>query len=309
MRWGRLIGGLGVLGIIGAGVFWVLTAPTVLEASSIRADYKPNTANGEVLFTIGGCSSCHISTGQKDRLRLGGGLALGSPFGTFRAPNISPDPEHGIGAWSELEFANAFLLGVGNQGEHLYPAFPYPSYSKASVEDARDLFAYLKTLPPVTAPSQPHDLPFPFTLRRLLGGWKVLFFDREPLLPDPTRNEIWNRGRFLVEGPGHCAECHSPRNMLGAIQQDKRFSGGADPEGKGWVPNITQHEDGIAPWSEADITELLTTGFTPEFDAVGGSMAEVIENTKRLPDADRAAMAVYLKSLPPRPGKPPQKAP
>lgn len=300
MRWRRLFLGLGGSALVGAGAFWIVTAPAPLPALVIATDYKPDIAKGELLFNIGGCASCHKSVGQKDPLRLGGGLGLASPFGTFRAPNISPDAGQGIGGWSELDFVNALLVGVGRRGEHLYPAFPYTSYATLSVEDARDLFAYLKTLPPAPDISKPHELPFPFSWRRPVGGWKWLFFKREPFAPDPSQASLWNRGRFLVEGPGHCAECHSPRNSLGAIRAGARFSGGHDLETGGWVPNLTPHESGLAAWSEAEIAEFLKTGFTPDFDAAGGSMAEVIENTKRLTDADRAAMAHYLKSLPPR---------
>jgi mono/diheme cytochrome c family protein len=304
----RGIGALAVLAVLGFAVFWLVTAPSTLPAKALAADYKPDIANGETLFTIGGCVSCHKTPGQDDRLYLGGGLGLASPFGTFYAPNISPDPQHGLGRWSELDFVDAILRGVGPEGQHLYPALPYTSYQRMSVKDARDLFAYLKTLQPVAEPSKAHDIPFPFNIRRLLGGWKFLYLDEKPFVPDPSKSAAWNRGAYLVEGPGHCAECHSPRNALGAIVADRRFSGGPDPEGKGFVPNITPSEDGIKAWSEADIAEFLKSGLTPSFDSAGGSMAEVIQNTSRLSDADRAAIATYLVSLPPLPGKAPKKA-
>jgi len=295
------------LGIVGLAVFWVVTIPSTLQASVLVADYKPDLANGETIFTIGGCVSCHKTEGQDDRLKLGGGHKLQSPFGAFYAPNISPDPKEGIGAWSELEFANAMLRGVGREGEHLFPSLPYGSYQHMKVSDIRDLYAYLKTLPAVQDVSKPHEIPFPFNIRRLLGGWKLLFIDQKPFVPDPTKSEAWNRGAYLVEGPGHCAECHSPRNPIGGINSEARFSGAASPEGDGWVPNITQHPDGIADWDDQAIAELLKTGFTPNFDAVGSSMAAVIKNTSRLSDADRAAMATYIKSLPAIPGKAPPK--
>ena len=227
------------------------------------AGYQPNLANGETIFTAGGCVSCHKTPGSADRLELGGGLGLVSPFGTFYAPNISPDRDHGIGQWSELTFVNALLRGVGKDGEHLYPALPYTSYHNISVADARDVFAYIGTLPGVEEPSRRHDVPFPFSIRRALGGWKFLFFDDKPFTPDPSKSPQWNRGAYLVEGPGHCAECHSPRNVLGAIKPAERFAGGPEPEGKGWVPNITPHADGISAWSEADIAEFLKSGLTP----------------------------------------------
>jgi mono/diheme cytochrome c family protein len=296
-----------VLAVLGLAVFWLVTMPSTIPASALTADYKPSLANGETMFNIGGCAACHMSAGQKDRHVLGGGMALASPFGTFYAPNISPDAAHGIGGWSENDFVNALLRGVGPGGEHLYPALPYTSYQRMTVNDARDLFAFLKTVPASAADSKPHQIAFPFNIRRLLGGWKFLYLDGKPFTPDPSKSAVWNRGAYLVEGPGHCAECHSPRDALGGIKPDQRFAGGPDLEGKGWVPNITPHADGIASWKKQDMADFLKSGLTPEFDSVGGSMAEVIQNTSRLTDADRAAMAEYLVSLPPRAGKAPPK--
>jgi mono/diheme cytochrome c family protein len=259
------------------------------------------------MFAIGGCASCHATPGQDDKTRLGGGLALPSPFGVFKVPNISSHETVGIGRWSERDFANAMLKGTGPAGEHLYPAFPYTSYQRMRLDDVRDLFAYLKTLPAVATPSAPHELPFPFNQRRGLGLWKLLYLDGRPFAPDPGKSAELNRGAYLVEGPGHCAECHSPRTILGGIDETRRFAGAPNPDGKGWVPNITPHADGLAAWSEKDIAYLLESGFTPELDSVGSNMAEVVANTAKLSPADRAAMAAYLKSLPPRPGKAPAK--
>jgi mono/diheme cytochrome c family protein len=176
-----------------------------------------------------------------------------------------------------------------------------------ALDDVRDLYAYMRTLPADPTPSAPHQLSFPFNIRRAVGGWKLLFLDGKPFKPDPARDAALNRGAYLVEGPGHCAECHSARNLLGGIIEAERYAGGRDPTGKSWVPNITPHEGGLAKWSLKDIEYLLETGFTPESDAVGSTMADVIPNTSRLPPADRAAMAAYLKSLPPRPGSRPAK--
>ena len=184
------------------------------------------------------------------------------------------------------------------QGQHYYPSFPYTSYRLMPPKALADLFAYIRTLAPVEGRAPPHELGFPFNIRRVVGGWKLLFFEGAPFRPDPSKSEEWNRGAYLVNGPGHCAECHSNRNALGAIVQATRFAGGPDPEGKGWVPNITQAENGLAKWSKAEIAELLKTGFTPSFDSVGGTMAAVVRNTAQLPEADRLAMAEYLKSLP-----------
>lgn len=293
------------LAVLGGVAFYVLTIPSVLPETALPSR-TADLANGETLFNAGGCASCHATPGQDDRTRLGGGLALRTAFGTFRTPNISPHPERGIGGWTELEFANAMLRGVGRNGEHLYPSFPYTSYQRMRLDDVRDLFAFLRTLPPDATPSAPHELPFPFGIRRGLGLWKLLYLDGRTFVPDPAREAALNRGAYLVEGPGHCAECHSPRDALGGIPADRRFSGGPDPEGKGRVPNITPHADGLASWSANDMAYLLESGFTPEFDSVGSRMADVVTNTSKLSTADRAAMAAYLKSLPPRPGAQPK---
>lgn len=299
-----LIAAAGILAI-GFAAFWIITAPASVPASALPPR-TPDLENGKVMFYAGGCASCHASTGQRDATRLGGGLALESRFGTFYAPNISPDRDDGIGRWNEADFITALWKGTSPQGQHYYPAFPYTSYQRIALDDARDLFAYLRTLPAVAGKAPPHQVPFPLNWRRLLGGWKFLFLDGQPFRPDPSKSAQWNRGAYLVNGPGHCAECHSPRNLLGGIEAGMRFAGGPDIEGKGWVPNITQK--GLADYSEKDIAYLLETGQTPDGDSVGGAMTAVIRNTSQLPAADREAMAVYLKSLAPVDGPPrPQK--
>jgi mono/diheme cytochrome c family protein len=283
--------------------YWWLTAPSALALPArTRA---PDLANGQELFNTGGCSSCHAVPNQPDRLRLGGGLPLGSPFGTFYAPNISPDPTDGIGRWSESDFVNAVMRGISPEGTHYFPAFPYTSYHIADVDDVRDIFAYLKTLPSVQGKAPDHDVPFPFSIRRNVGIWKLLFMDRKPFAPDASRSPQWNRGAYLVNGFGHCAECHSPRNVLGGIVTSQRFAGGPNPDGEGWVPNITQK--GIGSWSEKDIADFLETGDMPEGDSASGAMRPVIKNTALLKPEDRAAMAAYLKSLPPVDGPTPPK--
>ena len=269
--------------------------------------YAPNLANGLTAFNAGGCSSCHAVPGQPDRLTLGGGLAIPSPFGTFYAPNISPDPVDGIGRWTEADFVSAVTRGISPTGFHYFPAFPYTSYQHAKVEDVRDIFAYLKTLSPVAGKVRDHDVPFPFNVRRNIGIWKLMFMDGKPLMPDPARSPSWNRGAYLVNSLGHCAECHSPRNLLGGIIAAQRFAGGPNPEGEGWVPNITQK--GPSEWSDKDIAYFLETGQTPDGDTAGGAMVRVIKNTSQLAPEDRAAIAEYIKSLPPVEGPPrPKKA-
>src|SRR6266566_4788019 len=302
----RIFLGLGLAAAAAFGVFWWLTAPPVILAVT-EPLHKPDPANGLTTFNAGGCSSCHAVPGQPDRLRLGGGLAVPSPFGTFYVPNISPDPVDGIGRWTEAEFVNAVTRGISPSGFHYFPAFPYTSYQHAKVGDVRDIFAYLKTLAPVPGKVRDHDVPFPFNVRRNLGIWKLLFMDGKPFMPDAARSAQWNRGAYLVNSLGHCAECHSSRNLLGGIIADKRFAGGPNPEGEGWVPNITQK--GLEEWSTKDIEYFLETGQLPDGDSAGGAMARVIKNTSQLSPEDRAAMAQYLKSLPPVEGPPrPKKA-
>jgi mono/diheme cytochrome c family protein len=276
--------------------FWLLTIPETVPAS-VLAPHTPDLANGKIMFHAGGCASCHAVPKQEDKTRLGGRLALGSPFGTFYVPNISSDRTDGIGAWTEAQFVTAMVKGTSPTGEHLFPAFPYTSYQRMSLGDIRDLFAYLKTLPAATGKVRDHALPFPFNIRRTLGLWKLLFLDGRPFAPDPSQTAEWNRGAYLINAPGHCVECHSPRNMLGAIKRNQRFTGGPSPDGQGGVPNITQQK--LKNWTVKDIADTLTTGMTPDADFVGGSMAEVVRNAAQLSEADREAMATYIKALPP----------
>jgi len=301
------------------GVFWILTKPETVTASALPP-YTPNIDNGRMMFNVGGCASCHAVPNKDpdkvDRTRLGGGLALNSPFGTFYAPNISPDTNDGIGRWSEANFVAALWKGTAPDGSNLYPAFPYTSYHLMALADVRDLFAYLKTLPPISGKIRGHDLSFPFNVRFLIGGWKLLFLQGGMYQPDTSKSAQWNRGAYLVNGPGHCAECHSPRNALGAIIESERFAGGPSPDGNGWVPNITpaglgKSVLGNVEWAEKDIASFLGDGMNPVGDVAGGAMTEVIRNTSLLGPEDRAAMANYIASLPPRQGPtpPPKKNP
>jgi len=303
----RIILAVVLAGAAAFGVYWWLTATPSALVVITEAAYTPDLANGQTTFNAGGCSSCHAVPGQPDRLKLGGGLALASPFGTFYVPNISPDPTDGIGRWTEAQFVTAVTKGVSPSGTHYFPAFPYTTYAHARVSDIRDLFAYLKTLAPVPGKVRDHDVPFPFDVRRNIGIWKWLFMDARPFMPDTARPAQWNRGAYLVNSLGHCAECHSPRNFLGGIVAAQRFAGGPDPDGKGWVPNITQK--GISDWSEKDIAYFLESGQTPDGDSAGGLMVSVIRNISQLSEADRNAIATYIKSLPPVDGPPkPKKA-
>jgi mono/diheme cytochrome c family protein len=293
-----------ILGLIGLGVFWFITIPQTVAAALPQR--TADLANGKTIFYAGGCVSCHAVPGADDKTRLGGGFGLKSPFGTFYVPNISPDPTDGIGRWTEAQFVTAMQRGTSPDGQHYYPAFPYASYAHMRLDDVRDVFAFLKTLPPVTGRVRDHDLPFPFNIRRTVGVWKFLFFDDTPFTPDASQTAQWNRGAYLVNAPGHCAECHSSRNILGGIIASQRFAGGPNPEGDGWVPNITQK--GLADWKASDIAYMLETGQTPDGDSVGSTMTAVTRNTEHLSNEDRAAIAAYIKSLPPVEGpKKPEK--
>jgi len=296
-----LIWGLVAVAVVGAVVL-VLIAPHRLGAAALAAGYKPDLVNGEAMFTAGNCSACHATPGQADRKVLGGGLKLVSPFGTFHAPNISPDKDHGIGGWSELAFVNAMKRGVDDEGQHLYPAFPYASYSLMRTNDVRDLFAYIKTLPAQATPSQPHELKFPFSIRMAVGFWKLLYFHPKEFQPDPKQSAEWNRGRYLAEGPAHCSECHTPRNALGGMQTDQLYAGSPNLEAKGrFAVNITPSKDGIGDWTAQDIADLLKTGTDKCFNEPTG-MAGVFPSTEHMSDADLAAIGAYIHALPPKSG-------
>ena len=310
-----VIGGLFMLA--GLVAFWGLTVPATVPASALPA-YTPNIANGRTMFDAGGCASCHAVPNKDpdkvDPTRLGGGLALPCPFGTFYAPNISPDPKDGIGRWTEADFVSALWDGTAPGGRHLYPAFPYTSFRHMELSDVRDLFAYLKTLPPVPGKVRGPDLSFPFDIRRMVGIWNLLFLHGGPFVPDPSKSAQYNRGAYLVNGPGHCAECHSPRNFLGAIIESERFAGGPTPDGKDWVPNITPAglrggDNAKHPWTQRDIAGFLSDGMTPDGDFAGGAMSDVIRNTSKLSEDDRAAIAAYIAALPPVQGPSPPKKP
>jgi mono/diheme cytochrome c family protein len=291
----RAIAALVGLAVLGLAVFWVVTRPTVLDATEIAA-LTPDPVRGEYVFRAAGCASCHAAEGATgaELLKLGGGKAFASPFGTFYAPNISPDPQNGIGGWQPIDVVNALKNGVGPTGRHLFPALPYPAYTRMQLADAVSLAAYLATLPAVDTPSRPHGVSFPFNIRRSLGGWKFLFLDRDWVVPSvPLEAET---GRYIAEALAHCGECHTPRNALGGLKTSAWLGGAPNPAGKGRIPNITP---GKLTWSEAELVTFFQSGFTPEFDSAGGAMAEVIAGLATLPEADLLSRAAYLKSVPP----------
>ncbi|GEO84293.1 MULTISPECIES: c-type cytochrome [Alphaproteobacteria] len=299
-KWLKGLGALAVLGMVGGAAFLIVTAPDRQDPSVWANLGEPDLENGRRIFFAGGCSSCHAAAKSEGeaRLVLSGGAPLQSPFGTFHAPNISSSPTAGIGAWTLGEFGDALTRGVGRDGEHLYPSFPYNSYGRMAPKDVNDLFGFLKTLPASEAVAPAHELPFPFDIRLLLGGWKFLYFNEQPRVTIAAAADTVKRGQYLVEGPGHCGECHTPRDALGGFQSGKWLAGGPNPEGEGQIPNITPGSKSIGSWSQGDIVSYLETGFTPEFDSVGGSMVEVQKNMAELPAEDREAIAAYLKAIP-----------
>ena len=292
-----------VLAIAGFGVFWFISAPQRVVAATDAAFNAPGDAErGKTIFFAGGCASCHATPQQADRLRLGGGLEMKSPFGSFYAPNISPHPRDGVGNWTNADLANAMMRGVSPDGAHYYPAFPYTSYAGMQADDARHLMAYIRTLQPVEGRARDNALGFPFNIRRTLGVWKWMFFDTAQVKSDPARSASWNRGQYLTEALGHCAECHSPRNALGGLVAAQRYAGGPEAHGPGWVPNITPRA--LKDWTRGEWVQLLQMGLTAEGDSVGGSMGSVVKNIAELSKTDAEAMADYLMTLPARESPP-----
>jgi len=281
-------------------------AAATLAAPSAGAS-EPDVQNGRYMYFAGGCASCHAAPASEkcddqdydDELRPIGGRCLKTEFGTFHVPNITMDDETGLGGWTDEDFVRAMREGTSPEGENYYPAFPYSSYQRMKREDVLDLWAFIKTLPTESRSVPDHDLSFPYNIRSGLSVWKGIYLDGETFQPDPSQSDAVNRGAYLVTGPGHCGECHTPRDGLGGKIDEKHLAGAPDAEGEGFVPNVTPHETGIGSWSESDIVFALETGFLPNGDVMGGSMAAVQKNTSKLTAADREAMAAYLRSVEP----------
>jgi mono/diheme cytochrome c family protein len=274
--------------------FWL----GALVATAASAADPELVTKGQQVFNIGGCTNCHTA---KSGELLAGGDPLESPFGAFHPPNITPDPKTGIGGWNDEQFIRAMREGISPDGAPYYPSFPYTSYTHMSDEDLRALKAYLDSVPPIEKASPDHDLGFPFNQRWGMHLWQLVFFSPGRYVSDPSQDASWNRGAYLVRGPGHCAECHVPRNFAGALQWDEGFTGNdfGGPQVRG--PNITSDpQRGIGSWSEGDLRTALTIGMIPEGDFVGGEMAKIVANgTSKLPEEDLQAVVTYLRSLPP----------
>jgi mono/diheme cytochrome c family protein len=291
--------------VAGAGAAEMAMPEAGTAAAGSRAEpasaaaRAPNRAveRGRYLFHAALCAGCHTADDGKP---LAGGRPIESPFGTFWSSNITPDPEHGIGGWTDEDFVRALSEGVSPAGKHYYPAFPYTSFTRLTREDMLALKAYLDSVEPVAEPNRPHDLVWFAGWRWPLGIWKALFFEPGTMQPDPGRSASWNRGAYLSEAAAHCAECHSPRNLLGAIETDAGYAGAEDGFGGGGTPNITpDKETGIGTWTPDMLAFYLEIGMDPDGDFAGGAMAHVIDvGTGKLTPADRAAIAEYILSLP-----------
>ena len=276
----------------------LLAFTTGFHGGAVAQD-KGDAGRGAYVLRLAGCATCH--TAPKGGKFLAGGRELKSPFGSFFPPNITPDPETGIGNWSDEDFVRALREGKSPNGKPYYPAFPYTSYTSMTAQDMLDLKAYLGSIEPVRNDVPDHNLGFPFSVRAGMYVWRALFFDTGPQYSaDPTQSEAWNRGAYIVNGPGHCNECHTPRNILGAMQRDRALSGNPKGPDNKPVPNITGHARlGIKDWSTDDVVSFLQIGLKPDGDFAGGAMTDVIEDaTGKLTEADVTAIATYLKSLP-----------
>ncbi len=268
------------------------------SAGSAPAQDQGAAARGAYLFAAADCTSCHTDA-KNHGAPLAGGRALATPFGTFYAPNITPDATTGIGDWSLADFTRALHEGKGRDGEYLFPVFPYTSFTFMADQDIADIYAFLMTQKPVAQRAKRHEVKFPFEYRQLLWFWRTLYFSPGPLAPVAGKDAEWNRGRYLAEAVVHCEECHTPRNFLGGLDQGHAFAGNPDGPDQQKAPDITPDpETGIGKWSLDDIIGVLKNGITPDGDSVGSGMADVVEGTGKLTDADRHAIAVYIKSLP-----------
>ncbi len=278
-------------------LFALLAFALLIGVKAVAADAE----HGKYILTAAGCIGCHTTKEDSQKgVLMSGGRALKTPFGVFYSPNITPDPDHGIGTWTEANFIDALRHGKRPDGSHYLPVFPYTSFTKMTDADMLDLWAYIKTMPAVATPNKPHTAPFIFRMRFTIGPWKVLNFDPGVFQADTDKSPEWNRGAYIANALAHCGECHTPRNLMGGLKQDMYLAGTKDgPEGEA-VPNITpDQETGIGQWSEDDLDTAMTMGMLPDGDFVGSGMAEVVENLAKLTPDDRKALVTYLNSIRP----------
>jgi mono/diheme cytochrome c family protein len=265
------------------------------------AQSEGDPKRGLYLSKAAGCVGCHTED-KPDAAPYAGGRELKTPFGSFYGPNITPHPDAGIGRWNEQDFVRAMREGRRPDGAHYYPSFPYPSFTRITDPDLADLWAYLRTLPPHSRGSRPHELKFPFGWRWLMWGWKLLFFEPGPYTADPARSAAVNRGDYLVDALGHCGECHTPRNFLGGPKRKRHLAGARLGENL-VAPNLTPTR--LRKLGDGEIQEVLQTAMTPDGDILSEAMAEVVRNTtNQLTQDDLSALIAYLRALPPLPDEP-----
>jgi mono/diheme cytochrome c family protein len=285
--------------VLGALVCALVLKPQAPAAAA--PEPQGDAKRGAYVFAAADCQSCHTDEKNKGPL-LAGGRAMVTDFGTFFAPNITPDKTYGIGSWTYADFHRAVREGKGKGGELLYPVFPFPSFSGMTDQDVADLWAYLQTVPPSAISSKPHQVKAPFGFRPLLLGWRLLFFHEGPLKPASGLSPEQQRGRYLSEAVVHCQECHSPRNGLGGIEKDKAYAGNPVGPDSQNAPNLTP--TGIGKLTQADLREMLSSGMTPDGDFLGSGMADVVLGTAKLTQADRDAIIAYIRTIPARPSTP-----
>lgn len=281
---------LGVVAVLGIGTAAFMLKP--VRGPERDLTLVGDVTRGDYLIRLGGCVACHTYMAAGTGF-LAGGFGLETPFGTFVPPNITSDPDAGIGSWTLAQFSDAMSNGMGPQG-HLYPAFPYENYTLMSDQEIADLYAALMATEPVSTPAAESQIPFPFNIRLAMAGWQNLFFSPARFVPEEGKSETYNRGKYLAFGPAHCVACHSPRNVLGALDWSQALTGSPGGTG-GRAPSLTREALLDEGYDVATLTQTLSDGFTPGFDVLGGSMAEVIKDgTSQWTEADRAAIAEYL---------------
>lgn len=297
---GRNLGALALFAVLGFAVFWVVTIPRPLTAADLPA-HTPDPANGQIIYNTSGCNSCHLpgpDLAAVDKALPAGGTPLKTPIGVLYPPNLTPDPDTGLGNWSDLDFVNAMQKGIGKNGSHLIPAFPYTSYAHMTVTDVLDVRAYLATLKPVKNAAKSHEVFALPIVRRGLGAWKYIGFDETKTVADPLQSEAWNRGNYLVNGPGHCNECHTPRTIFMSSDTSRFLAGGPHPEGVGKVPSLRGLVERNRYKDVADLTLAFQNGEMLGYDKMSsGGMGKVQGNLAKLPATDVAAIAEYIVSL------------
>jgi mono/diheme cytochrome c family protein len=291
----RLLPFLAALALLVAVVLLLATWRPPIAAIDPPAPESFNAADvrrGAQLAAVGNCAGCHTATGG---LPYAGGVALETPFGTVHGTNITPDPETGIGRWSEAAFRRAMREGVARHGARLYPVFPYTHYTRVTDAELHALYAFMMTRPAVRATAPPNDLRFPFGLRPLLAGWSLLYLDRTPLRPEPRMSAEWNRGAYLVRSLGHCSSCHTPRDALGGEDARRYLDGG---EAEGWhAPALNVRSPSPLPWTVEQLEAYLRTGLAPDHAIAAGPMRGVVDGLARAAPADVRAIAVYIASV------------